>query len=407
MSSDSDGTLGLFVAGVGDKPPGGGVVEYPGGNTGIISWSALKNMIREGDIRATSEILPEQIQPASIDLRLGRKAYRVRASFLPGLNSTVISKVEQLDGLPPIDLSEGAVFERGAVYVVELLEHLRLTNGLIGAANPKSSTGRLDVLTRLITNNGTAFDRVDRRYEGPLYVEVAPQAFSVVVRTGTRLNQLRFHRGSSPGITLSEAQRLYDSGQLTSPRAGSTRLPLRGTHVPVTVDLVGSGPGSIVGYKARKATNKIDFDKVAYYDPRDFWEKIEASNGRLNLDQGDFYILATCEYVGVPPNLAAEMVPYDTASGEFRVHYAGFFDPGFGYVDGKVHGSKAVLEVRSYGVSFTLEHEQTVGWLNYSRLAGGVPDRVYGEQIKSNYQGQGVALAKHFKPWRSNGTSVG
>lgn len=399
-SSDSGEPYGLFATGSGDRPPGGSVIEYPAGNTGIISYAALKNMIREGDIRATFEILPEQIQPASIDLRLGRKAYRVRASFLPGANSSVMSKVEQLDGLPAIDLTAGAVFERGAVYVVELLEHLRLTTGLQGAANPKSSTGRLDVLTRLITNNGTAFDRVDRKYDGPLYVEVAPQAFSVVVRTGTRLNQLRFQRGQSPGITQSEAQRLYEIGQLTSPCAqDDARLPLRGTHVPVSVDLLGTGPGSIVGYKAKKATNKIDLDNIAYYDPRDFWEKIEASNGRLNLDQGDFYILATCEDVGVPPNLAAEMVPYDTASGEFRVHYAGFFDPGFGYIDGKAQGSKAVLEVRSYGVSFTLEHRQTIGWLNYSRLAGGAPDRIYGAGIKSNYQGQRVALAKHFKPW--------
>ncbi len=218
---------------------------------------------------------------------------------------------------------------------------------------------------------------------------------------GPDFNQLRFQRGTSPTITLSEVQRLYDSGQLTSPCAGGPRLPLRGTHVPVSVDLFGEGAGSIVGYKARKATNKIDLDKIAHYDPRDFWEKIEASNGRLNLDQGDFYILATCEDVGVPSNLAAEMVPYEAGSGEFRVHYAGFFDPGFGYVDGKAQGSKAVLEVRSYGVSFTLEHGQTVGWLNYSRLAGGAPDRLYGAGIKSNYQGQGVALAKHFKPWSS------
>ena len=399
-SSDSGGTYGLFATESGDRPSGGSVIEYPAGTTGIISYAALKNMIREGDIRATSEILPEQIQPASVDLRLGRKAYRVRASFLPGANSSVMSKVEQLDGLPAIDLTGGAVFERGAVYVVELLEHLRLTGGLQGAANPKSSTGRLDVLTRLITNNGTSFDRVDRKYDGPLYVEVAPQAFSVVVRTGTRLNQLRFQRGLSPGITLSEAQRLYEIGQLTSLcTPDDVRLPLRGTHVPVSVDLLGAGAGSIVGYKAKKATNKIDLDNIAYYDPRDFWEKIEVSNGRLNLDQGDFYILATREYVGVPPNLAAEMVPYDTASGEFRVHYAGFFDPGFGYIDGKAQGSKAVLEVRSYGVSFTLEHGQTIGWLNYSRLAGGAPDRIYGAGIKSNYQGQRVALAKHFKPW--------
>lgn len=396
--SDGGGSLGLFAATAGGGPQGGNVVEHPSG-AGILSYAALRNMLREGDIVGMSEIQLDQIQPASIDLRLGRKAYRVRASFLPGPNSSVMNKVEQLDGLPAIDLTHGAVFERGAVYVVELLERLRLTGGVAGTANPKSSTGRLDVLTRLITNEAIAFDRVKSRYEGPLYVEVAPQAFSIVVHAGTRLNQLRFHRGSSPEATLGEVQRLYNEGQLTNPCPGGSRLPLRGAHVPVSVDLLGNGRGSIVGYKAKKDTNKIDLDKVGFYNPLDFWEKIEASDGRLNLDKGDFYILGTCEDVGVPVRYAAEMVPYDIASGEFRVHYAGFFDPGFGISEGKASGSKAVLEVRSYGVSFTLEHGQTVGWLKYSRLFGGTPDRVYGAGIQSNYQGQGIALAKHFRPW--------
>jgi dCTP deaminase len=388
MTDDRMG--GLFAS---DGGGHGTVLEYP--TTGVLSYRGLRTMRQEGQISAVPDVLPEQYQPASLDLRLGHKAYRVRASFLPG-KSSVMEKVEQLDGLPAIDLEKGAVFERGAVYVVEVLEHLRLTNGLVGLANPKSSTGRLDVLTRLITNNATAFDRVEKRYEGPLYVEVAPQTFSVVVRTGTRLNQLRFYRGT-PELFPGHVLHLYETGQLVKPCG--PLLPLRGADVPVSVDLVGNGPGAIVGYKAKKNTNKIDLDRVGQYEPQDFWEKIESSNGRINLDQGDFYILATCEEVGVPSNLAAEMVPYDTASGEFRVHYAGFFDPGFGFVDGRAQGSKAVLEVRSYGVSFTLEHGQTVGWLRYSKLAGAPPERVYGEGMQSNYQGQGVALAKHFKPW--------
>jgi dCTP deaminase len=390
----NDRMPGLFAAA--DGGGHGTVLEYP--NTGVLSYRGLRTMRQEGQISAVPDILQEQYQPASLDLRLGQKAYRVRASFLPGRHSPVMQKVEELDGLPAIHLENGAVLERGAVYVVELLEHLKLPNELIGMANPKSSTGRLDVLTRLITNSATSFDRVEKKYEGPLFVEIAPQTFSVVVRTGTRLNQLRFYRGASPEVYAGQVKALYETGQLVKPCG--PLLPLRDGDVPVSVDLRGTGPGSIVGYKARKNTNKIDFDRVGHYDPRDFWEKIEASNGRINLDQGDFYILATCEDVGVPPNLAAEMVPYDSAAGEFRVHYAGFFDPGFGYVDGRAQGSKAVLEVRSYGVSFTLEHGQVIGWLRYSRLAGPPPEKVYGEGIKSNYQGQGVALAKHFKPWR-------
>ena len=400
--SDLGSTPGLFP--MDDDKPTGNVFEYPNANQGVISYQGLRNMMRDGEITwhvNDPAIEDNQFQPASVDLRLGRRAWRVRASFLPGAGVTVMDRVRHLDDLPELDLANGAVFESGVVYVVELLERLNLKNGLFGAANPKSSTGRLDVLVRLITDGGTAFDKVRPKYEGPLYLEVAPQAFSIVVKTGDRLNQLRFHRGIWPWLpTTSSAgggvQDLYEKGQLI--KSDQPRLPLRGNLVPVTVDLRGDRTGGVVGYKAKKTTNTINLGKVGHYDPREFWEKIENVDGRLYLDKGDFYILATREEVGVPPNLAAEMVPYDSSSGEFRVHYAGFFDPGFGW-DGAAGGSRAVLEVRSYGVSFMLEHGQTVGWLNYSRLASGPTDRVYGRNIASNYQGQGIALAKHFKAW--------
>jgi dCTP deaminase len=363
--------------------------------TGIIPSQGIAELIRAGDIASLVPIDPDQIQPASIDLRLGPRAYRVQASFLPGPEATVMDRVAQLDGLPSIDLSEPAVFEKGAVYVIELLESVRLTNGLECKANPKSSTGRLDVLTRLITDRGTAFDRVERGYKGPLYVEVAPMSFSVVARQGTCLNQLRFRRGT-PELAASEVAKLYKEGQLAKAPFG-VLLPLRGSYVPVSVDL-GLDDAGVVGFKAKKNSKKIDLDKIAYYNPTEFWEPIYSKGGALNLDRDDFYILATREEIGVPPHLAAEMVPYDPSSGEFRVHYAGYFDPGFGW-NGKAGGSRAVLEVRSYGVSFTLEHGQIVGWLNYGWVATGHPDKIYGVDIKSHYQGQGVALAKHFKAW--------
>jgi dCTP deaminase len=309
----------------------------------------------------------------------------------------VIDRIQQLDGLPEIDLSNGAIFERGAVYVVELLESVMLGSDLTGLANPKSSTGRLDILTRLITDRANSFDFVEPGYSGPLYIEVVPLTFNVVVREGVRLNQLRFQRGT-PVFPTVKAQKYYEDGELIG--GSEPRLPLReGGLVPVTVDLKGDGPGAIVGYKARKYTNKIDLRLIKHYDPREYWDCIQSSDGRLNLDKDDFYILATREDVGVPQQLAADMVPYDTRSGEFRVHYAGFFDPGFGWSEGKAQGSKAVLEVRSYGVSFTLEHGQIVGWLRYAPIAGGFTDTLYGTGIESNYQGQGVKLAKQFKPW--------
>jgi dCTP deaminase len=391
--SEISGSRGLFP--FEDEASSPNIIEAR--KTGILPYRQLRTMVRARAIESPVEIDPDQIQPASLDLRLGRWAYRVRASFLPGPTTSVMERIEKLDGLPPIDLEKGAVFERGAVYVVQLLESVALSGDIVGVANPKSSTGRLDVLTRLITNRATAFDRIERGYEGPLYLEVAPLTFSIIVRAGVRLNQVRFQRGM-PTLPLTEAQKYYEQGQLIS--APGPLLPLRDAGlVPVTVDLRGAGAGATVGYKAKKNTNKIDIGLVDRYDPREFWDRIQSSDGRLNLDKDDFYILATREDVGVPRQMAAEMVPYDTRSGEFRVHYAGFFDPGFGWTDGKAGGSKAVLEVRSHGVSFMLEHGQIVGWLRYAPLAGGFTDKLYGTDVKSNYQGQGVALAKQFKPW--------
>jgi dCTP deaminase len=363
--------------------------------TGIFPSQEIEQLITAGEIASLVPIAPNQVQPASLDLRLGPRAYRVQASFLPGEKYSVIDRVKQLDGFPAIDLTKDTVLEKGAVYVIELLESLQLTNGTEASANPKSSTGRLDVLTRLITNQGTAFDTVRRSYKGPLYLEVAPLSFSIVVRQGTRLNQMRFYKGK-PELHITDVQRLYSEGQLSHSKFGILP-PLRGNLVPVSVDL-GLDGKSIVGFKAKKNAKKIDYDKLTYYNPTEFWEPFRSDHGKLNLDRDDFYILATREEIGVPPNLAAEMVPYDSSSGEFRVHYAGFFDPGFGW-DGRAGGSKAVLEVRSYGVSFTLEHGQVVGWLNYSAIGTGVPLKVYGRDIKSNYQGQGLALAKQFRPW--------
>jgi dCTP deaminase len=362
--------------------------------TGILPFQAINHMLREHEIWSTSEIAPDQVQPASIDLRLGPVAWRVRASFLPGPDSTVLDKMQQLDAYP-IDISDGAVLEKGCVYVVPLLEQLSLKSGVIAFANPKSSTGRLDILTRLIGDRSSNFDRLDRNYQGPLFVEIAPRTFSVVVRAGSRLNQLRFRRGS-PVIAASELQRLHDTGQLVFAESNEQNFSER-KMLRLSVDLHGGGKGGLIGYRAKKHTDRIDLEKMAQYEPLDFWEPIYYHRDPpLILDPNDFYILVTKEAVRIPPDYAAEMVAYDTSVGEFRVHYAGFFDPGFGWGDAV---SKAVLEVRSHEVPFTLEDSQTVGWLHYERMAG-KPDRLYGAGLKSNYQGQGLALAKQFKAFQ-------
>ncbi|MGH7118917.1 MAG: 2'-deoxycytidine 5'-triphosphate deaminase [Acetobacteraceae bacterium] len=383
----SNAGLGLLA---GENPSAGALhLEPP---TGVLPYQALLQMCRERMIIATCDLMADQFQPASLDLRLGPYAYRVRASFLPGPDATVAERVQELGGYR-IDLTSGAVLERGCVYIIPLLEALALKDTVMGIANPKSSTGRLDILTRLIADRSAAFDQVMRGYEGPLFVELAPRTFSIVVRTGSRLNQLRFRRGSAQ-VAPSDLGKLLEDGHLVVPHPRDRVL--RDGRVGVTVDLVGNGPATLIGYRAQKYTDRIDVDSVGQYRASDFWEPIlNRGDGRIILDPNDFYILATREAVAVPDRYAAEMVAYDTTFGEFRVHYAGFFDPGFGCGPGGPR-SRAVLEVRSHEVPFMLEHGQTIGWLRYERMAG-TPDRTYGTGIGSHYQDQGLRLAKQFR----------
>jgi dCTP deaminase len=357
--------------------------------SGILPSQDIRELLRRGDVRAACEVEEDQIQPASLDLRLGEVAYRVRASFLPGGGSTVMDRIRDF-GMHQIGLADGAVLERGCVYIVPLMESLSLRSRMSGLANPKSSVGRLDIFTRLITDEAQLFDHVPLGYKGPLYAEIAPRTFSVVVRSGTRLNQLRLQRGNPPATDAS-LRRLHKSVRLVDAEPGKEDID-RG--IAVTVDL---GSTARVGYRARRHTDLIDLGKVDHYDPGAFWEPLQAeASGTLTLNPGDFYILASREAVTVPPDHAAEMRAYDTQVGEFRVHYAGFFDPGFGYADCSGTGSRAVLEIRSFEVPFVLRDGQLVGRLVYERLTD-VPDKLYGPTIGSSYQRQGLTLAKQFK----------
>jgi len=360
--------------------------------TGILPCQVLRELIRAHEIQAANEIHPRQIQPASLDLRLGRVAYRVRASFLPGTGSTVHEKLA-LFGMHEIDLAQGAVLERGCVYVVPLQEHLRLSPALSGIANPKSSTGRLDIFTRLITDRAAEFERVPEGYEGPLFAEISPRTFSIVVRQGSRLNQLRIRR-RAPALTAQALLRLHEREALVD-RVLDARALAQG--LPLSVDLEGDPVTGFVGWRAKKHTGLVDVDKIGQYDPMEYWEPIHRSRDRrIVLDPDDFYILASKEHVSIPPDHAAEMVAIDPLVGEFRVHYAGFFDPGFGHAAAGGAGTRAVLEVRSHEVPFMLEDGQLVGRLSYERLTD-LPDRLYGQGIGSSYQKQGLQLSKQFR----------
>jgi dCTP deaminase len=372
--------------------------------TGILPCQKIGEMVANAEIAAAGilcDILPDQVQPASIDLRLGDYAYPLDASFLPGAGAKVLEKMQELDAdfrSFGMDLRKGAVLEKGRVYVVPLLESIRLKSEVAAFANPKSSTGRLDILTRLIADEATLFDQVREGYQGQLYLEVAPRSFSVVVRTGTRLNQLRFRRtrGEAPRpITAADWRQLLSEGQISD----AAQISDRTGYLPFSIDLVGSGEdGCLIGWRAKKHTRRIDLDGRDY-DPLDFWEPIHFHRkASLVLDPDEFYILMTKEPIAVPPDFAAEMLPYDTRAGEFRVHYAGFFDPGFGWDPStkKAGGSRGVLEVRSHEVPFVLEDGQRVGWLRYERMAER-PHTLYGREIGSHYQGQDLKLAKQFK----------
>ncbi|HEX3954358.1 MAG TPA: 2'-deoxycytidine 5'-triphosphate deaminase [Stellaceae bacterium] len=373
-------------------------------STGLWPSQMLRGAVNLGhEIMATVPIGDDQIQPASIDLRLGEVAYRVRASFLPGPRATVGDKLEKLS-MHRIDLTSGAVLEKDCVYIVPLLEHLALRTRVSAMANPKSSIGRLDVFARVITDQGTEFDRIRDGYKGPLYVELSPRAFSVLVRTGSRLVQLRIRRGS-PLFRDTALRRLHaEVGLVEAPDAVPDETAARETirnGLAFTVDVSGTSETGLVGYKARRHTDVIDVDSIGRYDPRDFWEPVYPHRGPAGtdgvvLDPNDFYILASREAVVVPPDHAAEMIPYDAFVGEFRVHYAGFFDPGFGSTETDGSGSRGVLEVRSHEVPFLIEHGQIVGRLIYEPLISR-PDRLYGGAIGSSYQRQGLALSKHFK----------
>lgn len=354
---------------------------------GVLPAQALRRLIGSGAIAATPAILPEQIQPASLDLRLGTTAYRVRASFLTGYGRRVTDRLGDF-GMHEMDLSQGAVLEKGCVYVIPLMERLALPPGITAVANAKSSTGRLDLLTRTITDGGTEFDRIPEGYAGPLYAEVCPKSFSVLVRAGQRLNQIRFRTGQS---VLSDPELVALHAQ--EPLVSGTAVISDG--LGFSVDLRPAS-GDLVGYRAKPHAGVVDLARLNHYPARDFWEEVRTTEARIILDPGAFYILVSREAVTIPPDYAAEMAPFLAMVGEFRVHYAGFFDPGFGYAPAGGAGSRGVLEVRCHEAPFVLEHGQIVGRLVYERMADR-PDALYGTGISSNYQGQGLKLAKQFK----------
>jgi dCTP deaminase len=362
---------------------------------GVLPSQALERLVAQSAIKARTPVTAEQIQPSSIDLRLGHEAHRVRASFLAHPPATISSKLEEYR-LHTLSLESSAVFEKGCVYIVPLQEELALPAGISGKANPKSSTGRLDIFTRLITDEGRQFEVVPEGYKGRLFAEVVPQTFSIVVHKGDRLSQLRLFEGSAESSDSMLAELDRDEKLIFLPDESQGEAEIR-NGLRLSVDLAGIDGSDVIGYRARKHAPLIDLAKVQHYDPTEFWDPIHRNrNGSLILDPDDFYILASREKVRIPGQYAAEMVPFDATIGEFRTHYAGFFDPGFGYGSGDINGTRAVLEVRSHEVPFVMEDGQVVASLFFEKLTER-PKLLYGEGIGSSYQRQGLKLSKHFR----------
>jgi dCTP deaminase len=364
--------------------------------TGILPSQEISNLIGCGNVSGTPPVNPEHIQPASLDLRLGDMAHRVRASFLPGPNSTVEAKIKELR-MARIDLTGAPVLEKDCVYIIPLVEELNLPENISGKANPKSTTGRLDIFTRLITDYGTEFDRVPPGYKGKLYAEVVSRTFTVALRAGMRLSQLRFVQGNPVSgdktiRDLNQEEPLVYMDEEDIPSKARLQRGLR-----ITVNLEGADADEIIAYKAKRYAPAIELDRINYYATEEFWEvRHQNASKNLILEPGDFYILASRERVRVPPDFAAEMVPFDPSDGEFRIHYAGFFDPGFGYGSSDIKGTRAVLEVRAHEVPFLMEHGQLVGRLNYMPLLSR-PHKIYGTNIGSSYQHQALTLSKQFR----------
>ena len=369
---------------------------------GILPAEQIAQLHAAGVISAARPLAQDQIQPASLDLRLGARAFRVRASFLPGSGRRVADILDSF-ALHEVKLAEGAVLETGCVYIAELQEALALGDGIGARANPKSSTGRLDIFTRIIADGARRFDTVMPGYHGPLYAEISPRTFPVLVRENSRLSQIRLQRGPSHYLDDDALRALHHTHRLIDPGNGPARFE---EGALLSIDLCPRdapaatpqerGPATPIGYRARRHTPFVDIDAAHAHRAEDFWEPVfKSPDGRFVLDPHEFYIMVAREAIHIPPGYAAEMVAIDPMMGEFRVHYAGFFDPGFGHGPAGGAGARAVLEIRSHTVPFVVGHGQPIGRLAFEKMSA-PPAMLYGSSGRSHYQGQGLRLSKHF-----------
>jgi dCTP deaminase len=385
-----------------NSPASKDLLEVLKGKRGYLPFQMIEMACHEGYIHSEVPIAPSQFQPVSLDLRLGPKAYRIQCSFLPE-NDTVEEKLKDVS-LYEFDISgDGGILEKGAIYLIPLMEELNFPPSMFGLANPKSSTGRLDMFTRVIIDRGHRFDEIRKEYKGKMYLEIIPRSFPVKVKAGLSLNQLRIgvvasatlgNQGLEPEYKKSPI--LFDGNGFAIPY----NLVKVKEGIYISVELAGKHKEDIIAYKAKTNSSVIDLSKINHYRAEDFWEPIyRTRNDRLILEPECFYIMMSKEKICIAPNLLAEMVAYEPNSGELRTHYAGFFDPGFGWAEEESRlnlGTHAVMEVRPHDVPFLVEDGQTFCRLKFEKVVE-TPTKIYGKTIHSNYHSQELALSKYFK----------
>ena len=378
------------------------LMAYLKGKPGYLPCQLIEQVHRQGMIRSQETILASQIQPVSMDLRLGPKAYRIQCSFLPE-NEPVETKLKEVS-LYDFDITDGGILEKNAIYLIPLMEELSLSSSLCGLANPKSSTGRLDMFTRVIVDGGHRFDEIPLGYKGKLYLEIISRSFPVKIHAGLSLNQLRLANVSSQSLDKKRLVLKYRNNPILFDRSGFS-IPVDEVKVEegiyVSVDVSGDQPDSIIAYKAKTNSTVIDLSKTKYYKAEEFWEPIYRNKKNwLILEPESFYIMMSKERVCIWPDWLAEMVAYEPNSGELRTHYAGFFDSGFGWngTDDLINqGTRAVMEVRPHDVPFMVEDGQTFCRLKFEKVVER-PEKLYGLSLNSNYHSQGLALSKYFNP---------
>jgi len=378
------------------------LMAYLKGKPGYLPCQLIEQVHRQGMIRSQETILASQIQPVSMDLRLGPKAYRIQCSFLPE-NAPVETKLKEVS-LYDFDITDGGILEKNAIYLIPLMEELSLSSSLCGLANPKSSTGRLDMFTRVIVDGGHRFDEIPLGYKGKLYLEIISRSFPVKIHAGLSLNQLRLANVSSQSLDKKKLVLKYRNNPILFDRSGFS-IPVDEVKVEegiyVSVDVSGDQPDSIIAYKAKTNSTVIDLSKTKYYKAEEFWEPIYRNKKNwLILEPESFYIMMSKERVCIWPDWLAEMVAYEPNSGELRTHYAGFFDSGFGWngTDDLINqGTRAVMEVRPHDVPFMVEDGQTFCRLKFEKVVER-PEKLYGLSLNSNYHSQGLALSKYFNP---------